>query len=97
MTDPGSSALSCRVSPNVRAVSNGSPPLTASVGVPAGVDPRMLAQGVSGLNAFPRRWHSTSFCLRERAHGLEGMRVAASSRAAVPPHGFYPVGGAGRE
>ena len=53
MTDPGFSALSCLVSPNVRAVSNGSPTLTASVGVPAGVDPRMLAQGVAGLNAFP--------------------------------------------
>lgn len=53
MTDRGFSALSCLGSPNVRAVSNGSSTLTAFVGVAAGVDPRMLAKGVAGLNAFP--------------------------------------------
>ena len=53
MTDTGFSALSFLVSPNVRAVSNGSSMLTAFVGVAAGVDPRVLAKGVAGLNAFP--------------------------------------------
>ena len=53
VTDTGFSALSCLVSPYVRAVSNGSSTLTAFVGVAADVDPRMLAKGVAGLNAFP--------------------------------------------
>ena len=53
VTDTGFSALNCLVSPNVRAVSNGSSTLTAFVGVAAGVDPRVLAKGVAGLNAFP--------------------------------------------
>ena len=53
MTDTGFSALSCLVSPNVRAVSNGSSTLTAFVRVAAAVDPQVLAKGVAGLNAFP--------------------------------------------
>ena len=53
MTVTGFSALSCLVSPNVRAVSNRSSTLTTFVGVPASVGPQMLAKGMAGLSAFP--------------------------------------------
>ena len=53
MTDSGFSALRYLVSPNVRAVSNGSSTLTTFVGVPASVGPQMLAKGMAGLSAFP--------------------------------------------